>query len=254
MRQLTTLCLVLALTTLSSAAFSSRHFIARGRSKRLASQSPDEVERLRDSASKLRQEVEALKEELGERKGLKKSDAVSIQQPASQLVLYMTVPDSIWTFTYRFSSEPEPEEDSDKDETIARTSYSGKLTLKFRADGYTDILTQEATGATLSQLQIEKAWGWDEEISNEDGLRYILFSTNVKLSEQDASMPGQTQRFYWQARLDTDSSTKSISLVDGTITVKKDVKPPGGFWGVFDGGGILAQFRYVGNFAAKPAS
>mmetsp|Transcript_51608 Transcript_51608/g.62081 ORF Transcript_51608/g.62081 Transcript_51608/m.62081 type:complete len:80 (+) Transcript_51608:237-476(+) len=64
----------------------------------------------------------------------------------------------------------------------------------------------------------------------------------------------QKERFYFQARVDTEGN--KIKLSDGTITVKRDVvrTSTGGklFWGVFDGGGILAQFRNVGGFTCRP--
>ena len=52
--------------------------------------------------------------------------------------------------------------------------------------------------------------------------------------------------------METDSKTGEITLIDGTVTLKRDVEPPGGFWGIFNGGGILAQFRYCGEFLIKP--
>lgn len=144
--------------------------------------------------------------------------------------------------TYRFSSEPTSDDDDGSDKPI---NYSGKLTLTFRTDGYTDLISHEPSGTP--SLDITKVWGWDEEVSSEDDERYVLFSVNTKSSS------GETERFYWQARIDTNQKNE-ITLADGTVTVKKNVEPPGGFWGIFNGGGILAQFRYVGNFGGKPTT
>jgi hypothetical protein len=208
---------------------------ARYSSSLKSSSSSEEVERLKESASKLRQEAAALREQLGETTSISKD--TSTAAATSKPIFYKELSDSVWRFTYRFSSEPEPRE---KEPTTSRTMYGGKLSLRFRKDGYTDLLSHEPTGATA--LKIEKVWGWDEETSNDDNdLQYVLFSVNAVLSEQDMSdLAGEPMRFYWQAQVERDRS-ELISLTDGTVTIKKDVKPPGGFWGVFDGGGILAQ-------------
>jgi len=61
-------------------------------------------------------------------------------------------------------------------------------------------------------------------------------------------------RFYFQARIDK-SKSGAITLADGTVTVKKDVsEKTKGMWGLFQVAGILSQFRYVGEFIAKPSS
>ena len=59
-------------------------------------------------------------------------------------------------------------------------------------------------------------------------------------------------RFYFQTRIEKDRRSGEIFLDDGTVTLKKDIEPPGGFWGIFNAGGILAQFRYCGEFIMKP--
>lgn len=212
-----------------------------------SSASPEsaDAERLRDSAAKLRQEVEDLETKL-ENSGQRSSDQTS--QPAP--VVYTSLKDSCWKMTYRFASEPPPEDDDN--DTTPRLYYSGTVSLRFKADGYTDLISHEPTGS--KSVTIEKFWGWDEETSAEDDLRYLLCSADIQLPKDDPSNPGLSTRFYFQSQINEDASTNSLSLSDGTITVKKDVKPPGEFWGVFNGGGILAQFRYVGNFVQKPTS
>jgi hypothetical protein len=169
-----------------------------------------------------------------------------------------------------------------------RTFYSGKFTLKFKRDGYTDVLatTMNVNNGPTSSLssssspisksrdndiQIIKAWGWDKETSNEDNKEYLLWSMDILLPSTDPDSPGQRERFYFQARVDDEnekknngqptleakssSSSSKLSLKEGTVTVKKDVaEKTSGWWGVFRIGGILSQFRYTGDFVARPSS
>ena len=199
--------------------------------------SPD-AEQLRQSAQNLRDEIEILESKL-DRKPI-------IGNQMESAVTYSSLTDSVWTLSYRFTSDPPPKDDAEPRTT---SKYSGKLTVKFRSDGYTDIIEHEPIGETA--LVISKAWGWDKETSNEDEKEYVLFSTDVQLPVSDKAAPNQERRFYWQARVDAESGG-FLSLTDGSVTVKKDIEPPGGFWGVLNAGGILAQFRHVGNFASKP--
>lgn len=195
-----------------------------------------DAERLRESAQKLRDEAEVLESKLERR-------PTTAFEPEAPPASYTSLKDSIWTLTYRFASDPPPKDD-EEDRPVS--NYSGKLTVKFLADGYTEVISHEPTGSAT--LTMDKVWGWDEEVSDEDDKEYILFSANIKMPESDLAAPNEVLRFYWQARIDADPT---IRFEEGTVTVKKDVGPPGGFWGVFNAGGILAQFRYVGNFAAK---
>ena len=198
--------------------------------------SPD-AEQLRQSAQNLRDEIEILESKL-DRKPI-------IANQMESAVTYSSLPDSVWTLVYRFASDSPP-----KDDTEPRTTsnYSGKLTVKFRSDGYTDVIEHDPIGEKA--LVVSKAWGWDKEVSNEDEKEYVLFSTDVQLPGSDAVAPNQARRFYWQARVDTEVGGY-LNLEDGSVTIKKDIEPPGGFWGVLNAGGILAQFRQVGSFGAK---
>lgn len=200
---------------------------------------PSDAETLRESAQKLRDEANALESNMD-----RKPKAV-----ADAAVVYTSLKESMWTLTYRFASDPPSDEDD-----RAVSNYSGKLTVKLLPDGYTELISHEPSGGADARLDVLKVWGWDKEFSNEDEKDYVLFSTNIRAPASDVAMANEELRFYWQARVDYDSTNRAISLADGTVTVKKDVEPPGGFWGIFNGGGILAQFRYVGNFAAKIAS
>lgn len=214
-----------------------------------SSSSSSDVDRLRDSATRLRKEAEALEAKMAERRTVsKKASDVATTVPKKKV--YTTLDDSEWTISYRFASDPPPKDD-DKDGSSSTKSnmirnYSGKVAIKFRNDGYTDIISTDE----VRDIQYAKFWGWDEETSTEDDLRYILFSTDVVLPETDNN--AGTERFYFQARIEQNERTGEISLADGKVTVKRDIEPPGGFWGLFNGGGILAQFRVCGDFVCRP--
>jgi hypothetical protein len=61
-----------------------------------------------------------------------------------------------------------------------------------------------------------------------------------------------SQRFYFQARQTKEKQTNIVSLSEGTVTVKQDIVQKSARWGLFSPAGILAQFRYVGDFVSKP--
>jgi len=224
------------------------------------SSTSSDVDRLRDSATRLRKEAAELEAKMAERRTESKnmSDDSSTSSTASAAAMaskkvYTALDDSEWTVSYRFASDPLPRDDDDnnKDANVSsssskRRNYSGKVGIKFRSDGYTDTIDTDQ----VRDIQYAKFWGWDEEISNEDELRYVLFSADVVLPESDNN--AGTERFYFQARVEQDERTGEISLADGKVTVKRDIEPPGGFWGVFNGGGILAQFRACGDFVCRP--
>jgi hypothetical protein len=204
-----------------------------------------EEEGLVDKALRLRQEATDLETKLRtEREGKPQRNTPEVTKPDTPVC--KRIEDSVWTFKYRFSNEPESNKEEET-EAKPRDFYRGKLTVLFRADGFTDILAQEP-GEPSKALSIVKAWGWDTETSSEDKKEYLLFSADVKLPEN-----GGKERFYLQARQEREGDT--IVLEEGTVTVKRDVNDSSspGFWGVFSGKGILAQFRYVGDFVAKPS-
>jgi len=100
----------------------------------------------------------------------------------------------------------------------------------------------------------------NEQSSNDDDGReqeYLLFSIDANLQtldEDDGEPTTRTQRFYFQARQDKDSRSKSISLVDDTVMIKQDVVQQSSRIALFSPTGIFAQFRYIGDFIAKPYS
>eukprot|EP00536_Pseudo-nitzschia_multiseries_P005061 jgi/Psemu1/285511/fgenesh1_pg.91_\ len=172
---------------------------------------------------------------------------------------------STWTVSYRFSSQPDPKTKNNNNGDDGRapgpkTFYSGKLTLLLKADGYSERLVQaeddtSAGGGADNDIKITKIWGWDRETSNEDDLDYLLFSMDVVFPASDPETPGKTDRYYLQARIEESNNGGGIALKDGTITVKKDVtETTGGMWGLFNVAGILTEFRYCGDFAARPAA
>mmetsp|Transcript_20234 Transcript_20234/g.58044 ORF Transcript_20234/g.58044 Transcript_20234/m.58044 type:complete len:244 (-) Transcript_20234:81-812(-) len=212
---------------------------------RLQNDAQSANEDLRSRAEKLRREVEELEAKMKREKPSASSTASSA--PAVLKKTYTTLDDSEWTLSYRFASDPPPKDDADDgNDQVRLRFYSGKVGIKLKSDGYTDITDDEQ----VKDITYSKFWGWDEEISNEDGLRYLLFSADVEKSADDNN-PG-TDRFYFQARVEQDERSKEISLADGKVTVKRDIEPPGGFWGVLSGKGILAQFRVCGDFVCRP--
>ena len=174
---------------------------------------------------------------------------------------YTDIADSVWSLTYRFSDIAEPSEDTTAPDRVAGTEfrrrfYRGKVVLRFRSDGYTELLDQESF-ASFSEspetVDIVKAWGWDVEESDEpnDGpSKYLLFSMDVKLSQPN----GETtqQRIYFQARQNQAARSQLISLSEGSVTIKSDLIQKSVRWGFFSPAGIMAQFRDVGEFIAKP--
>jgi len=221
--------------------------------------SDDPAAELRKKAERLRAEVEALEEGIRSKRAASPS---SVADPAASSVKrreaqYQNLSDSAWTVSYRFASDPPPKDGEKVDEDDAGRMapvYSGKVDVLFRPDGYTDILSGDNAGAKAG-IQYTKFWGWDEEFSNLDNQRYLLFSADVMLPDSDpitAKMSQNKERFYFNARVDVNYRTGFLSLSDGTVTVKRDVEAPGGFWGVFSGQGILAEFRKVGEFVCRP--
>jgi len=201
-------------------------------------------------AKKLRDEARTLEAQVQERRmiGASGGDAGPTGPPPRPDVTNLS--DSTWTISYRFSSQPK--EDDEEDRVIP--NYSGKMTVFFKGDGYSELKsTPDGEGAGDTKIRILKIWGWDEENSQEDNQQYLLFSMDVQFPESDPKLPGATARYYFQARVDKDSRG-SLSLADGTVTVKKDVsEKTNGMWGLFQVAGILSEFRYVGDFIAKPS-
>jgi len=221
--------------------------------------SSDETNELLKKASLLRREAEALEETVrGTRDKDSKNISVETKMKGAPKKTYTSLKDSDWVISYRFASDDINRDDNEDDTTVKPIFYSGKVKISLSEDGYTNMLNMNSDSdndstkdSSSSVLTFEKFWGWDEEISSEDELQYVLFSADVLLPESDPN-DGQPVRFYFQAQVDIDNNSNEITLSGGTVTLKKDIKPPGGFWGVFNGGGILAQFRYCGEFIMKP--
>mmetsp|Transcript_2133 Transcript_2133/g.3278 ORF Transcript_2133/g.3278 Transcript_2133/m.3278 type:complete len:120 (+) Transcript_2133:654-1013(+) len=109
----------------------------------------------------------------------------------------------------------------------------------------------EGQSSAVAEAEIVKVWGWDEEVSQEDDKRYVLFSMDVNTNQ-----PQSPQRVYFQARIDSvNNNDQEIVLKEGTVTIKQDLAETKKMmnFGFFSPKGILAQFRYVGDFVAKPA-
>lgn len=202
----------------------------------------DDEESLLDRASKLRKEAELLEQQVSEKR-LSTAASTPRAIPAPKIT---QLDDSVWTLSYRFSSQPK-----DENEDVIIPNYSGKLSLKLKQDGYSDLISHECTG---NQLVISKIWGWDKEDSQkDDDGDYLLFSMDVTLPKTDPKLPSVKERYYFQARIDKNLPTQEITLQEGTITVKKDISErTKGVWGIFSVAGILTEFRYVGDFSARP--
>jgi len=167
-------------------------------------------------------------------------------------VEYFDLKDSCWELSYRFANEPENKDDNNDNSNnkVPRKFYSGKVQLQFLSDGYTTNLSTKSNQVNEQQAIINKVWGWDLEISDQDSLRYILFSADITLPPPINT----SERFYFQARVDGgEMEGEALSLVDGSVTVKRDISAPGGgWWGIFRGAdGILAQFRQLGEFKCR---
>jgi len=222
----------------------------------------------RDKAIKLREEAIALEATMKERRATgstinARSNVVTSNDgdttTYTKKKIYTSLNDSSWIISYRFASDPIAQENDDDKETRV-IYYSGKVSIMLKNDGYTDLIVDddnvnEQSSQSSQSLSFKKFWGWDEEISREieDEKKYLSFSADVILPKNDPNYnQGSACRFYFNSAIDEDSKSGEITLNDCTVTLKRDIEPPGGFWGVFNGGGILAQFRYCGEFLMKP--
>lgn len=227
-----------------------------------ATSSSDEEEfTLLEKARMLREEAQLLEQELRREQTVKSASTSDFSPTVNSPPKIVTrLEDSVWTLSYRFSSQPK--NDNNDDDAIL-PNYSGKLTLRLKADGYSELvaLTNTNLGGDQQSLQIQKIWGWDEEDSKDsqdsqdDENQYLLFSMDVQIPKSDPKVPDETLRYFFQARIEREGSKNVIALKDGTITIKKDIsEKTKGMWGLFQVAGILTEFRYVGDFVAKPAN
>jgi hypothetical protein len=237
---------------------------------------------LLNRAVQLRQEAALMEQKLRNSK-----TPATAASPPPAVPKYTTFKDSKWTIKYRFSSQPivNPNEAEKDDETreqgaVTNVFYSGRFVIHLQSDGYSNLVGEpvflSGTSSSISnnnktnnknnnrQIAITKIWGWDQETSNEDQKDYVLWSVDVTLPATDPSLPQQSQRFYFQARVVTaaaaatggsSSSSGELSLQEGTVTVKQGVSQrTRGVWGLFNVAGILTEFKYVGDFVAQPVA
>jgi hypothetical protein len=244
-----------------------------------------------DKASLLRKEVDELEAKMSSsnaNRNINANNSNNNNDQMKKIPVYTSLKNSNWVLSYRFASDPIPNDDNDKESNNSGTTtrdkltfYSGKVSIRLREDGYTDLIIPndenidsdaatdaDATGRTSSSLpsgiSFQKFWGWDEEISNEgeedENKRFLSFSADVILPKSDPNYDSNNKpcRVYFNSEIETDAKNGGeLSLTSGTVTVKRDVESPGGgggFWGIFNGGGILAQFRYCGEFLMKPTN
>ncbi|KAL7525467.1 hypothetical protein ACHAWF_001374 [Thalassiosira exigua] len=215
------------------------------------------AEALREAASRLRAEAAAAEEVLRGPEAPARPAAAAAKAVAAPTE-YAALEDSRWELTYRFANEPAPDDEGGEENPPAlRKLFGGKVRLHFRGDGYTDALSAEggpAAAAAGEGATFRKVWGWDveEAEARDDDGTYLLFSADVSLPPPIST----EERFYFQARVERDEARGAVSLKDGSVTVKRNLKAPGpggGWWGIFRGAdGILAQFRKVGEFVGRP--
>jgi hypothetical protein len=213
----------------------------------LAAEPPAAADEWKERAARLRQEIQDYEALQSKKKGL-----INTREQPTAVETPETIDDSTWRITYRFilGADEEETKNNNNEENDQRESFGGTVNIKFRSDGYTDLVSQQASGGGDQGATIVKAWGWDIETSAEENdQQYLLFSMDFQFPKQNR--PGQ--RLYFQAR-HSRSSASGVELAEGTITVKKDViQKNAARWALFSPAGILAQFRYAGNFVAKPA-
>lgn len=222
----------------------------------------DENADLLEKARILREEATLMEDDLRAATSSATASSSTIVDAPVAIIVNKQLEDSIWTLSYRFSSQPAPKEsnnDNNNETPTPMTFYSGKLDILLKADGYSErIIAKENTDANTNKetdIEIVKIWGWDRETSDEDDLDYLLFSMDVQFPESDPDLSNRKERYYFQARVEQDTNDKSIALKEGTITVKKDVtEGTGGMWGLFNVAGILTEFRYCGDFVGKASS
>eukprot|EP00527_Entomoneis_sp_CCMP2396_P009101 CAMPEP_0198137024 /NCGR_PEP_ID=MMETSP1443-20131203/578_1 /TAXON_ID=186043 /ORGANISM="Entomoneis sp., Strain CCMP2396" /LENGTH=210 /DNA_ID=CAMNT_0043798345 /DNA_START=74 /DNA_END=704 /DNA_ORIENTATION=+ len=168
-----------------------------------------------DKASTLRREALEMEQKLREERGASATELNNDLPPP----IYNNVKDSVWTYRIFFSEKPAPKDDKEDIEPSSR--FGGKLTVFFKSDGYTEIISHKPSKDDKA-LKMVKAWGWDVENSNEDDKDYLLFSVDVQLPD------GKKEKFYMQARQESESN--SIFFQEGTVTVKQDVSKSGSRW------------------------
>ncbi|CAB9499954.1 expressed unknown protein [Seminavis robusta] len=211
----------------------------------ITSSSSDDTQKLLERAAQLREEANTMETQLRAERGTSRPVVMdTIPEPRAPTIKYDKLPNSKWEIKYRFAEEPVKDRDEDAGPL---EYYRGKLVLHLRDDGYTDILSEEGGDDDDNRIRVTKIWGWDEELVQEDNTRYLLFS-------MDAKTPNSSKlRFYFQAKLEQESRT-SIALKGGTVTIKQDLAEEQKMmaFGFFSAKGILARFRYVGEFAASP--
>jgi len=206
--------------------------------------SRNEAENLLKYASRLRQEAESLESSMSEKRILSNTTVKALEVAA-----YSQLSGSYWTLAYRFS--PEPIEITEESNDSRVRFFSGKVKIHLRSDGYTDFLNQDS-----DIQQFTKFWGWDEEVSTRDEKRYLMFSADIVQTPSNSSTSTiektGTSRFYFNARID-DEKSAHLELVDGVVTVKRDVlSNPPRLLRLFNAGSILAEFKNCGTFICKP--
>jgi hypothetical protein len=104
---------------------------------------------LLEKARKLRQEAQQMEQKLRATKpGPSSEDPTRSPTPVAKVT---RLEDSLWTVSYRFSSQPKKEDNNDETRI---PNYSGKVTIRLRADGYSELVSSSED----SKLQMVKVW------------------------------------------------------------------------------------------------
>ena len=174
----------------------------------------EEVNQYLDKATKLRKEAEELEAVMRNRD----SSSTTLEKPNSEsdlrkVVSYKSLNDSTWMISYRFASDPVLRDndsnasDENAESYVKPTFYSGKVSIRLKDDGYTELLNSpnddKDSPSSSSTISYEKFWGWDEETSREDGKQYLSFSADLKLPSTDPNyQSGNSNRFYFNSQVE----------------------------------------------------
>jgi hypothetical protein len=242
-----------------------------------------EREELLRKAQQLRQNAEELEQQMAPQR-LKQMQSRELADQAKkeglQPAVYTSLDDSIWQVTFRiknkFQDQDQDDDDNKSEEKMdtnksddstnskAAVAVTGKVLVRLQPDGYTTQISMPTTGndgeKTNAAIRstpdyFAKIWGWDQEVSQEeDQETYVMWSADISPTSEDIKRAGfadPSTRLYFQARVDgIDSQSGELSLKDGKVTIKQAVEA--GFWGVFNGVGILAEFKDIGDFSCRP--
>ncbi|CAM9503025.1 unnamed protein product, partial [Discosporangium mesarthrocarpum] len=188
------------------------------------------------SASELRRQAQALREELVSLEAEAAETRVKRENGTEpQVSPYpLTLLNSSWKIVMEIRGKK-----SDKNRVAFRLTFS----CRFREED--NILDVEA-----NHRFIKRGYTWAPDRDTYDGNEYIAFDVAV---EGLSAVPDG--KVYLNARIEAleagEDGETHYRLADGVVTIKEVVEQRS-FWGVFNAAGLLAEFKVVGAFAAVP--